>query len=195
MDLRDIINSIYPISEKSMDRVLSCSLELGRPKGHRLLEAGKIESDIFFIKRGIVRAYVSHEGKDITFWIGKEGATIMSLKSYVKNEAGYETIELMEDSLLYCLKRSDLYCLKRSDLYRLFEEDIDIANWGRKLAELEFLRAEEKLIPLLFTTASERYRVLLERTPDLLQRIPLECLASYLGITPVSLSRIRAKLK
>jgi len=179
MDLRDIINSIYPISEKSMDRVLSCSLELGCPKGHRLLEAGKIESDIFFIKRGIVRAYVSHEGKDITFWIGKEGATIMSLKSYVKNEAGYETIELMEDSLLYCL----------------FEEDIDIANWGRKLAELEFLRAEEKLIPLLFTTASERYRVLLERTPDLLQRIPLECLASYLGITPVSLSRIRAKLK
>ena len=111
----------------------------------------------------------------------------MTLKSYVKNEAGYETIELMEDSLLYCLKRSDLY--------RLFEEDIDIANWGRKLAELEFLRAEEKLIPLLFTTASERYRVLLERTPDLLQRIPLECLASYLGITPVSLSRIRAKLK
>ena len=179
MDLRDIINSIYPISEKSMDRLLSCSLELGLPKGHRLLEAGKIESDIFFIKRGIVRAYVSHEGKDITFWIGKEGATIMSLKSYVKNEAGYETIELMEDSLLYCL----------------FEEDIDIANWGRKLAELEFLRAEEKLIPLLFTTASERYRVLLERTPDLLQRIPLECLASYLGITPVSLSRIRAKLK
>ena len=67
----------------------------------------------------------------------------MSLKSYVKNEAGYETIELMEDSLLYCLKRSDLY--------RLFEEAIDIANWGRKLAELEFLRAEEKLIPLLFT--------------------------------------------
>ena len=56
MDLRDIINSIYPISEKSMDRLLSCSLELGRPKGYRLLEEGKIESDIFFIKRGIVRA-------------------------------------------------------------------------------------------------------------------------------------------
>lgn len=52
-----------------------------------------------------------------------------------------------------------------------------------------------KVTPLLFTTASERYRVLLERTPDLLQRIPFERLASYLGITPVSLSRIRAKLK
>ena len=187
MDLRDIINSIYPISEKSMDRLLSCSLELGLPKGHRLLEAGKIESDIFFIKRGIVRAYVSHEGKDITFWIGKEGATIMSLKSYVKNEAGYETIELMEDSLLYCLKRSDLY--------RLFEEDIDIANWGRKLAELEFLRAEEKLIPLLFTTASERYRVLLERTPDLLQRIPFRMSCLIFGNYSCKFKPYKAKLK
>ena len=102
MDLRDIINSIYPISEKSMDRLLSCSLELGRPNGFRQFEEGKIESDIYYIKRGIVRAYVSHEGKDITFWIGKEGATIMSLKSYVKNEAGYETIEQKEASLLYC---------------------------------------------------------------------------------------------
>lgn len=136
MDLRDIINSIYPISEKSMDRLLSCSLELGRPKGYRLLEEGKIESDIFFIKRGIVRAYVSHEGKDITFWIGKEGATIMSLKSYVKNEAGYETIELMEDSLLYCLKRSDLY--------RLFEEDIDIANWGEKTRRIGIFASRGK---------------------------------------------------
>ena len=51
MDLRDIINSIYPISEKSMDRLLSCSLELGRPKGYRLLEEGKIDSVKFFIKR------------------------------------------------------------------------------------------------------------------------------------------------
>ena len=50
MDLRDIINSIYPISEKSMDRLLSCSLELGLPKGHRLLEAGKIESVIYIYR-------------------------------------------------------------------------------------------------------------------------------------------------
>lgn len=69
------------------------------------------------------------------------------------------------------------------------------ANWGRKFAETEFLQTEERLISLLFTTASERYRELLKDNPDLLQRMPLECLASYLGITPVSLSRIRAKLK
>ena len=187
MDLRDIINSIYPISEKSMDRVLSCSLELGRPKGHRLLEAGKIESDIFFIKRGITRAYIPVDGKEVTFWIGKEGSTIVSLKSYVNNQQGYESMELMENSVLYLLKRKDLH--------ELFKEDIHIANWGRKFAESEFLQTEERLISLLFTTASERYMKLIQNNPELLQRMPLECLASYLGITPVSLSRIRAKLK
>ena len=80
----------------------------------------------------------------------------------------------------------------RRVLARLFQEDIHIANWGRKFAETEFLQTEEKFIPLLFTSAAERYEVLLKNNPELLQRIPLECLATYLGITPVSLSRIRA---
>ena len=109
------------------------------------------------------------------------------MKSFVNDEKWYETIELMEDSVLYMLERGQLY--------RLFEEDIHIANWGRKFAEKELLKTEERLIPLLFTTASERYRKLLRDNPELLLRLPLECLASYLGITPVSLSRIRAELR
>ena len=96
-------------------------------------------------------------------------------------------MELMENSVMNLLKRKDLH--------ELFKEDIHIANWGRKFAESEFLQTEERLISLLFTTASERYMKLIQNNPELLQRIPLECLASYLGITPVSLSRIRAKLK
>ena len=80
-------------------------------------------------------------------------------------------------------------------LQALYREDIHLANWGRHLAEQEFLRTEERLIPQLFTTAAERYAALLRHQPALLQRIPLEHLASYLGITPVSLSRIRRQIK
>lgn len=58
-----------------------------------------------FIKQGIVRAYTSVDGKEITFWVGKEGATLVSMKGYVNDEPGYETMELMEDSILYVLKR------------------------------------------------------------------------------------------
>ena len=142
---------------------------------------------MLFLSEGIARAYLPVDGKEVTFWIGAEGSTLMSMKSFVNDEKGYETIELLEDSVLYMLERGQLY--------RLFEEDIHIANWGRKFAEKELLKTEERLIPLLFTTASERYRKLLRDNPELLLRLPLECLASYLGITPVSLSRIRAELR
>lgn len=173
--------------EASVERLAGYLSERAYPKGSRILESGRVETDLFFIKKGIARAYIPIDGKDVTFWIGQEGATVISLKSYVNNQQGYETVELMEDSVLYMLKRDDLY--------RLFEEDIHIANWGRKFAELEFLKTEERLIPLLFMTATERYVELLKNNPDLLQRVSLENLASYLGITPVSLSRIRASLK
>ena len=123
----------------------------------------------------------------ITFWIGKEGATIVSMKGYVNDEAGYETMELMEDSVLYVLKRKKLQ--------ELFLEDLHIANWGRRYAEMELLETEQRLISMLSAIASERYRQLVEMDPELLQRLPLGSIASYLGITQTSLSRIRSRMK
>ena len=123
------------------------------------------------------------DGKEITFWVGKEGATIVSMKGYVNDE----TMELMEDSVLYVLERKKLK--------ELFSEDLHIANWGRRYAEMELLATEERLISMLSAIASERYKELLEKEPDLLQRLPLGNIATYLGITQASLSRIRAQIK
>ena len=184
MNKYDIIHTIYPMPKASVDKLVENITEVAYPKSSLILEAGKTERNIFFVGKGIVRAYVEAKGKEITFWIGAEGATVVSLKSYIANAPGYETVECMEDVILYVLKQSVLA--------RLFQEDIHIANWGRKFAETEFLQTEEKFIPLLFTSAAERYEVLLKNNPELLQNIPLECLATYLVITPVSLSRIRA---
>ena len=72
------------------------------------MEINKVEKDIFFIKQGIVRAFTYVDGKEITFWIGKEGATIVSMKGYVNDEAGYETMELMEDSITVCLEEEEI---------------------------------------------------------------------------------------
>jgi CRP-like cAMP-binding protein len=187
MSLQEILNNIYPLPDCSINKIERFATKEVFPKGYCILKEGKIEPNIYFIDKGIARAYMTVEDKCVTFWIGKEGATIVSLKSYVCDEKGYETVELIEDSVLYKLNRNDLY--------KLYEEDIHIANWGRKFAEMEFIRTEERLIPMLSTTAAERYRTLIDNNPDLLQRVPLENLASYLGITPVSLSRIRANMK
>ena len=113
--------------ESSVDKLKRLLSKVTYPKGHLILETGKTETNLFFIEKGIARAYIPVDGKEVTFWIGREGSTIVSLKSYVNNQQGYETVELMENSVLYMLKRKELY--------ELFEEDIHIANWGRKFAE------------------------------------------------------------
>ena len=180
MDIKEIINQRYAMPDASLDRLRQCLTEVSYPKGFRVLESGKVEKNIFFIKQGIVRAYTSVDGKEITFWVGKERATLVSMKGYVNDEPGYETMELMEDSVLYVLERKKLKVL--------FSEDLHIANWGRRYAEME-------LISMLSAIASERYKELLEKEPDLLQRLPLGSIATYLGITQASLSRIRAQIK
>lgn len=187
MEIKAILDRIYELPESSIDKMIEAIVEVEYSKGHRLFHADKIERNIYFIKKGIVRAYTDSTEDEITFWFGREGDAVVSMKSYVENRRGYENVDLLEDSVLYRLNVSALN--------GLFTEDIHIANWGRKFAEQELLKTEERLIARQFGTASERYVELMKNQPELLQRIQLSYIASYLGITQVSLSRIRASLK
>lgn len=187
MEISEIIDFIYLLPEESKNKMIQHIREVKFPKGHILLKADRVEKNIFFIKKGIVRAYSDTPENEITFWFGLEGNPVISMKSYVENLPGYENIELLEEC--------DLYLLNSGDLQRLFKLDIHIANWGRKFAEQELLKTEERLIQRQFKTATERYKQLLINNPNLIQRIQLSHIASYLGITQVSLSRIRADLK
>ncbi len=187
MTIDQIINKIYPLSEASRESLKKHITEVTYPKGHILLKAEKIETSIYFIKKGIVRAFSNLADNEVTFWFGREGDTVISMKSYVAREKGYEDIELLENC--------ELYELKTQDLQKLFNEDIQIANWGRKFAEQELIKTEERLIFFQFKNASERYASLLKNSPDLVKRVQLRHISSYLGITQVSLSRIRAEIK
>lgn len=186
MEIDEIFDNIYKLPESSKQALKKYIQEVSLPKGHILLKAEKIETNIYFIKKGIVRAYAETLDNDITFWFGKEGDTIISMKSYVANQKGYEDIELLENC--------ELYKLNTKELQKLFNEDIHIANWGRKFAEQELINTEERLISRQFRVAKERYIELLEKNADLIQRVQLGHIASYLGITQVSLSRIRAEI-
>ncbi|GGX25397.1 Crp/Fnr family transcriptional regulator [Aquimarina muelleri] len=187
MKIDQILNNIYPLPDTSKSTIKECISEISYPKGYFLLRANKIETSIYFIKKGIVRAYANSADNEITFWFGKEGDAVISMKSYVANQKGYEDIKLLEDC--------ELYELKIQNLQKLFEKDINIANWGRRFAEQELIKTEERLISRQFRTAKERYKELLKNNSDLIQRVQLGHIASYLGITQVSLSRIRAEIK
>jgi CRP-like cAMP-binding protein len=109
------------------------------------------------------------------------------MRGYTEQAVSYETIELLEDSGLFRLPMQAL-----RDLYRT---DVHLANWGRVLVERVWQQAEQQLIARQFRTAEERYAELLQHSPHLLQRVALGHIASYLGITQVTLSRVRAKLR
>jgi CRP-like cAMP-binding protein len=187
MQIEQILDNILIIPIASKQKIINVLNEKSFPKGHILLKANKIESNIYLVKKGIVRAYADLDGNEITFWFGQEGDPVISMKSYVAGQKGYEDIELLEDCTFYELKINDLQ--------KLFNEDIYIANWGRKFAEKELIKTEERLISRQFRPAIDRYKDLLHNHPDLIQRVPLGHIASYLGITQVSLSRVRAELR
>ncbi|MDQ8140424.1 Crp/Fnr family transcriptional regulator [Chryseobacterium sp. CFS15] len=187
MDIEQILDKIYPLSESSKLILKNHIVELSFPKNKILISADKIEKDFYFIKKGIARTFVYTDGDETTFSFGKEGDTIISMKSYIANQKGYENVELLEDCLVYKLNTQDIR--------KLYTENIEIANWGIKFAENELLKAEDRLLTRQFGTATNRYQILLKNYPNLLQRVQLGYIASYLGITQVSLSRIRANIK
>ena len=187
MDIEQILDKIYPLSDSSKLILKNHIVELSFPKNKILISADKIEKDFYFIKKGIARTFVYTDGDETTFSFGKEGDTIISMKSYIANQKGYENVELLEDCLVYKLNTQDIR--------KLYTENIEIANWGIKFAENELLKAEDRLLTRQFGTATNRYEILLKNYPNLLQRVQLGYIASYLGITQVSLSRIRANIK
>lgn len=187
MNIEQILDRIYPLSVQSKLVLKENIFEVSFPKNHIIIHSDKIEKNVYFIKKGIARTFFTHEDNEITFAFGKEGDTIASLNSYITNAKGYENIELLE----YC----ELYKISVVKLQSLFVENIEIANWGRKFAEYELLKAEERLISRQFGTATERYNELIKNFPNIIQRVQLGYIASYLGITQVSLSRIRNNIK
>ncbi|WP_028121816.1 Crp/Fnr family transcriptional regulator [Epilithonimonas tenax] len=186
MNIDTILDRTFPLPEHSKSVLKNLISEMEFPKDSIIIKAGKVEKTMYFIKKGIVRAFVPQENQDVTFWFGKEGDVALPMKSYVGNDNNYENIHLLEDSVLYQLEISALR--------ELFETDIHIANWGRKLAEKELVKTEELFISRQFGTASQRYRELLREQPEILQRVQLGYIASFLGITQVSLSRTRAEI-
>lgn len=187
MDILTIISRIAPLPSASAYRLAAIARPTALRKGHLLFRAERLERDIYLLSQGLARVYYHHRANDVTLCFGMEGDALISLRSYIQDTPGYENIELLENS--------ELYGLKTADLRRLYSSDIHIANWGRKLAEQELIKTEERLMSRQFKTAAERYNELLKNQPNLLQRVQLGHIASYLGISQVTLSRIRAEIR
>src|SRR5690606_27783496 len=101
MTIEQVLNNFYKLPAPSLELLISEMQEVRFSKGHILLESDRLERKVYFLAKGLVRAYSPQPEQDITFWFGLEGDIVLSMRSYVENVKSYEDVELVEDSVLY----------------------------------------------------------------------------------------------
>ena len=184
--LLQFLQSIHPLSDGLLG-YLSANLaykELGK-KGW-LLRAGNVSRQICFIESGLLRCFYIRDGNEVCSWFMKEGDIIISVESFFTQKPGYETIQAIEPCALHYISYEQL-----QSAYRHFPEFNFIA---RVLTEKYYALSEQRLYAIRMQRAPERYRYLMENHPELILRVPSKWIASYLGITEVTLSALKGKL-
>ena len=156
---------------------------LSVPSKSILLEEGKIAEKFYLIRKGCLRLFFYKEGKDITFQFFFEGDFVASFDSLYKRTPSLFYLESIEPTELTAIRREDFYnqINNHLSLRQLYEE---------KLID-RFHAYQQLFLSRIKNTPQQRYEELLKEYPNIIQRIPQHYIASYLGITPVSLSRIR----
>jgi CRP-like cAMP-binding protein len=146
-------------------------------------------NEVGFILNGSFRFYFLKDGIEISSYFCFQNEFISSYRSFLKREKSLINIEAMEDSFVLCFSHASLQELLNDERVELKME-----RFGRKIAEYLICCYEERVVSFVTQTPEERYRLLLENGNDLLQKIPQHYVANYLGITAVSLSRIRKRI-
>lgn len=139
-----------------------------------------------FFGAGAVRGYYNLEGKEITHWFAFAEDFVTSFHSFITGQPAVENVQLLEGSVLWAISKDRLTRLMND--YREIERGVRIAY------EKYYIRLEERYVNAQFKTAAERYADLLRQTPHVVERVPLGYIASYLGISPETLSRVRSRL-
>jgi len=186
-ELLAYLNSIHPLSEEAI-QYLSLHLKgIELSKKDYLLKAGRICENVYFIKKGLVRCFYVKDDNEVCSWFMKEGDLIFSVKSFYKQVPSDESIQVLEDLTAYYLSYKEL-----QHIYNTYPE----LNFIRGvLTEKYYLLSEERTYSIRMQRAYERYHYLMDNHTELIQRVPSKYLASYLGISEETLSRIRAGKK
>ena len=183
MELIDFIKShVQAPAEVGLEKAIA---KEDFAKGHLLHKEGNVCRKLFFIQTGLARIFYYKDGKDITTSFVTENTFTTAVDSFFEQKPSRYNIELLEPSTVSSIGYDDLM--------RLFKESHAIERFGRMITT-EFLKAyAERLTAIQFQTAAERYTALQTRHPSILSRVALGHIASYLGITQETLSRLRAK--
>ena len=183
----DYFNSIIPLSAELVADINKYAEVKTYKKGDYLLKSGRLSNYTSWILKGLVRSYYLRDEEEITTKFLWEGAPVTSVYSYYGRKPGNENIIAVEDTIL-----ASIHYDRMQHLYNTYPEFNTI---GRVITEQTLYMWDIEVYNLRKQKAEDRYRFIVKHFPELLQRVPLKHLASYLGMNLETLSRIRARKK
>ncbi len=182
----EILRRQFPISNKDWEAFYNCLEVRTFSKKDIILQSGKVENYLYFIENGIIRIFAERNEKEITTAFGFRKSFFSSYTSFLTREPSCYNVQAITDV--------SIWGITYNKLQRIYTETQCGQLFGRLAAEELFIKKSQRELSLLELSAEERYLQLLKDHTELIQYIPLQYLASYIGITPQALSRIRKRI-
>lgn len=186
----DLLKQVYqhPLFEAhDYELIALAHQQLRTSKGEFLLEKGKIQDEYYIIESGLVRAYVyDFDGNEITTDFKGNNEVVIDVASIFPRVPSQEYIQ--------CLTDCSLFKITYEDFQELFHQIPAMREWGRAWMSYELYLSKKRATEIITEPASKRYLQLIQEKPQIIQQAPLKHIATYLGITDTSLSRIRKEV-
>lgn len=178
------MRSLCPISDETVEELMKCVTLCHFPKRYQLIQENRFCKYAYFIEKGMTRSFWLVDGEEITTSFSCEGGIVFSMDELYYQKKSEEFVETLEEV--------EAYRIALTDLIRLFETNLEFCNWGRIIHQNEYRCLHRSHKERLTLPAKERYEEFQKQFPYVCQRTNLGFIASYLGITLSTLSRIRS---
>lgn len=183
--IQAVVHSRYPEMTSEGQRMLEAILtEKEVAKGEQLIKEGEISRNLVFVGKGMIRQFYFKNGKDVTEHFSYEGCIMMCIESLFKQTPSHLIAEALEPSTVFLLPIDKLHLL--------MDMSKEINTFYQRILEYSLITSQIKADSWRFETAKERYNHLLETHPEVVKRAALSHIASYLLMTPETLSRVRS---
>ncbi len=180
-----LLNSMYPLSEPVVKFINDNTFVRRYDKGELLLTAGNVCKYLYFINKGLLRGFIKDNGRDITPWITSENEVATSIYSLDNESPALENIEAIEPC--------ELVLMTTADLQKLYDNYPEFNIVGRKLLQNYYKSAETRAFIVRVSKAEDKYEHFLNIYSHLANRVLLKHMASFLGMTIETLSRVRSR--
>ena len=181
---REIARIYCTLTPKGVETLASILVPMKVSKGEKLMEEGEVCKHMYFVERGMVRQFYYKNGRDVTEHFSYEGRIVFCIESFLKQIPSLLGVEGLENSWLYAIPHDPFF--------RLIDEDKEMERLYRKILEHALISSQEHADSQRFENATERYLRLLRTKPEIILRAPMVHVASFLQMTPETLSRVRA---